>query len=88
MYKPLYSKRFEKQIKKFPEKEQIKILQKINQILGNPKQSAIKLESTAPIIYRIRVGEYRIFFELDDQPKTIIFTHTERRTTQTYRKNK
>lgn len=84
MYKPIYSKLFEKQIKKFPRKEQIKIIQKITQILENPRQLAIKLESTKPPIYRIRAGEYRIFFEVDDESKTIVFTSTERRTTQTY----
>lgn len=85
MYSPLYTKRFKKQIKKFPKKEQIKILEKIEVILENPRKSSIKLEGTRPIIYRLRVGEYRVFFGIDDVGKVMEITDVERRTTQTYR---
>jgi mRNA interferase RelE/StbE len=78
MYQPYFTKRFEKQIKKFPKKEQLKILDKISSILSDPRKPAIKLESTNPPVYRLRVGDYRVFFELDDED-------TLRRTTQTYR---
>lgn len=76
MYSPTYSRRFEKEIKNFPKKEQIKILEKIESVLENPREISIKLETTKPAVYRLRAGEYRIFFGLDD---------VERRTTQTYR---
>lgn len=85
MYSPLYNKRFEKQIQKFPKKEQIKILEKIIKCLENPRQHSIKLATTQPPIYRLRGGEYRIFFELDNQKQIMIITDVERRTTQTYR---
>lgn len=85
MYIPSYSKRFVKQLKKIPKKEQIKILKKITKSLQNPMQSAIKLETTKPPIYRLRTGEYRVFFELDDLTKTMVITDVVRRTTQTYR---
>ena len=85
MYQPAYSKRFEKQIRKFPKKEQLKILQKIVGCLSNPKQYSIKLATTKPSVYRLRAGEYRVFFEVDNLTKTMIITDVERRTTQTYR---
>lgn len=85
MYKPFYSKRFEKQIQKFPKKEQLKILEKIIKCLENPRQYSIKLSTTQPPVYRLRVGEYRVFFELDNQIQIMIVTDVERRTTQTYR---
>ena len=85
MYKPVYSKRFEKQIRKFPEKEQIKIIEKIISCLENPRAIALRIVTTKPPIYRLRVGEYRVFFELDNQTNIIIVTEVERRTTQTYR---
>ena len=85
MYQPLFTKRFEKQIKKFPKKEQLKILEKISNITSNPRLSGIKLESTKPTVYRMRAGEYRIFFELNDERKIIKITDVYRRTTQTYR---
>jgi mRNA interferase RelE/StbE len=85
MYQPYFTKRFEKQIKKFPKKEQLKILDKISSILSDPRKPAIKLESTNPPVYRLRVGDYRVFFELDDEYKSMAITDTLRRTTQTYR---
>ena len=63
MYQPLFTKRFEKQIKKFPKKEQLKILDKISAATPNPRIISIKLESTNPPVYRLRAGEYRIFLK-------------------------
>lgn len=85
MYKPIYSNRFAKQIKKFPKKEQLKILHKITSVLDDPRSSSIKLETTRPPIYRLRTGEYRVFFELDNMASEMIITDVKRRTTQTYR---
>ena len=84
MYKPFYSKQFQKQIKAFPQKEQIKILKKVKNSLADPRQAGTKLITTKPPVYKFRAGEYRIFFELDNQTKTIIITSVVRRTTQTY----
>ncbi len=85
MYQASFTKRFKKQILKFPKKEQIKIVAKIEASLTNPRQSATKLEDTAPTIYRIRVGEYRIFFEINDTTQIMEITDVKRRTTQTYK---
>lgn len=81
MYRPVYTRNFEKEIKKFPKKEQIKILKKIESILDNPRQFSIKLETTNPAVYRLRAGEYRIFFGLNDKEKTMKIVKVERRTT-------
>ena len=85
MYQTLFTKRFEKQIKKFPKKEQLKILEKISSVTINPRLLSIKLESTNPPVYRLRAGEYRVFFEINDVKKTMKITDVDRRTTQTYR---
>ncbi|MBU1031388.1 hypothetical protein KKE03_00470 [Patescibacteria group bacterium] len=85
MYRPIYTRHFEKEIKKFPKKEQIKILEKIESVLKNPRQFSIKLETTKPTVHRLRAGEYRIFFGLNDIEKIIKIAKVERRTTQTYR---
>ena len=84
MYSLIYSNKFEKQIKKFPKKEQIKIVEKLETILEEPRKFSIKLETTKPAIYRLRVGEYRVFFAIDDPTKIIKIIKVERRTTQTY----
>lgn len=84
MYQSLFSKRFEKQIKKFPKQEQLKILEKISGAASNPRLSSTKLESTKPPVYRLRAGEYRIFLELNDENQIMKITDVKRRTTQTY----
>lgn len=84
MYRPVYSQRFEKELKKFPKKEQVKIIEKVESVLENPRKFSVKLEATNPSIYRLRAGEYRIFFGLDDKEKTMKIAKAERRTSQTY----
>ena len=76
---------FIESIYKFPKKEQVGILEKIESILENPRKFSIKLETTQPTVYRLRAGEYRIFFGLDDREKIMKIAKVERRTTQTYR---
>ena len=84
MYQPLFTKHFEKQLKKLPQKEQRNILEKISQCLNNPRAQSIKLETTYPSIYRLRIGEYRVFFSLNNETKIIEITDVIRRTSQTY----
>lgn len=84
MYRPIYSHHFEKELKKFPKKEQVKIIEKIESSLENPRKLSIKLEATNPAVYRLRAGEYRIFFGLDDEKKIMKIARVERRTSQTY----
>lgn len=84
MYQPFFTKQFEKQLKKIPQKEQIKILDKISGVLSDPQKYSLRLIATKPPIYRLRVGEYRIFFTLDN-PKIMKIVDVLRRTTQTYR---
>lgn len=85
MYKRTYNKRFIKQLKDFPQKEQLKIINKISAILNDPRKNSIKLINTNPPVYRLRVGNYRVFFELDNVLKIMKITDVKRRTTQTYR---
>lgn len=85
MYKLVYSKHFEKQIKTFPQKEQVKIFRKIVECQKDPRRLSKKLATSKPPLYRIRAGEYRIFFELDNSKEIIIITGVKRRATQTYR---
>lgn len=85
MYQAKYAKRSQKQLKDLPRNEQVKILAKISKILEEPRKFGVKLIDTKPPIYRMRVGEYRIFFELDIPTKTMMVTDVLRRTTQTYR---
>ncbi len=85
MYQPLFAKKFEKQLKKIPNSEQLKILEKITAIASDPRKFSTKLETTKPPVYRLRVGDYRVFFEINDEKLIMQITDVKRRTTQTYR---
>lgn len=84
IYKLDFSKKFLKQLKNLPPKEQDKILSKLPNLTSDPRAISLKLLTTKPPIYRFRIGEYRIFFEIDEPIKIIRITHTLRRTSQTY----
>lgn len=84
MYKLDFSKKFLKQLADFPPKEQQKILNKLPDLTTDPRAVNLKLLTTKPSIYRFRIGEYRLFFEIDEPIKTIRITDVLRRTTQTY----
>lgn len=54
-----------KQIKKIPPKDSKKILDKINQLSFNPRPADCK-KLLGQEKYRIRCGDYRILYEIED----------------------
>ena len=85
MYQLIFSKKFLNQPRNLPDKEQDKILHKISELTANPRTVSLQLLGTKPPIYRFRIGEYRVFCELDESAKIVHITDVLRRTTQTYR---
>jgi mRNA interferase RelE/StbE len=59
-------------LKKYSVKDQSLILDKIEQLADNPLQkSNVKRLVEFDVSYRLRAGNYRIFFERDDTLKII-----------------
>ncbi|OGY28167.1 MAG: hypothetical protein A3F33_00720 [Candidatus Woykebacteria bacterium RIFCSPHIGHO2_12_FULL_43_10] len=86
MYSLSYSPRAQKAIRKFPKEYQKLILKKLEILTETPKPRGFdKIASQDPPIYRIRVGDYRVFYFIDDLEKLVIVVDIVRRTTQTYR---
>ncbi len=70
MYSILLSNRAEKQLDKFDNKQYQKIKIAILTLIDNPRPfGCIKLTNQEG--YRIRVGNYRILFEIDDSKKNV-----------------
>ncbi|MBC8548182.1 MAG: type II toxin-antitoxin system RelE/ParE family toxin [Candidatus Brocadiales bacterium] len=70
MYSILLSNRAEKQLDKFDNKQYQKIKIAILTLKDNPRPfGCIKLTNQEG--YRIRVGSYRILFEIDDSEKNV-----------------
>lgn len=86
MYNLIYSPRAQKALRKFPKNYQSLILKKLALLKDNPKPRGYdKIAARTPLFYRIRVGDYRVFYFVEEEAKEVIIVDIKRRTTQTYR---
>jgi mRNA interferase RelE/StbE len=61
-----------KNLRRYPQNDQRRILERIKQMAVNPLQMAnIKKLVDYDVAYRLRVGDYRILFERDDEIRVI-----------------
>lgn len=85
MHSLAYSPRAQKALKKFPKDYQLLITRKIAELKNDPKPRGFdKIAAEEPPLYRIRVGDYRVFYFIDEKTKEVIIVDIKRRTTQTY----
>lgn len=68
-YKIEIAESIEKTLKKLPQKDKKRILEKINALANNPRPEGYrKLQgSRRPSLYRIRSGIYRIIYVIKDE---------------------
>lgn len=86
MFSLIYSPRAQKSLKKLPTDYQRLILNKLPVLKNDPKpRGHDKIAAKKPPLYRIRIGDYRIFYFLDEETQTVVIVDIKRRTTQTYR---
>mgnify|MGYP001600704250 CR=1 FL=1 len=86
MFNLVYSPKAQKALKKFPKDYQLLIAKKVVQLKDNPKPRGFdKIAAKKPPLYRIRIGNYRVFYFTYEETKEVIIVDIERRTTQTYR---
>lgn len=71
MYKVLISKTAEKQLKKLPKDVQRKIAAAISSFKIEPRPFGSKKLSNYDCLYRYRVGNYRIIYEVIDEIVTV-----------------
>jgi mRNA interferase RelE/StbE len=76
-------KRVTKQLDKIPNKDYPSISKAIQSLKEVPRPTGCKklLES----FYRIRIGDYRVIYWIDDANKNIVITYVQRRKERTYR---
>ncbi len=85
MYQVKLYKKALKSLKKIPQDYQIRIKRILPKLKENPFSLDIKkLASSHETSHRLRIGDYRIFLDIDTATKTVIIVEIERRTTQTY----
>jgi mRNA interferase RelE/StbE len=62
----------ERQLKKLVPSLQVKILEKLETLSTNPRPSGVEKLSSDPRFWRIRVGDYRIIYWIDDNAKILV----------------
>ncbi|HEY3744473.1 MAG TPA: type II toxin-antitoxin system RelE/ParE family toxin [Bryobacteraceae bacterium] len=71
-----------KALARLPERDQHRIVAAMDRMAEDPFTGDIK--RLEPDAWRRRVGNYRIFYDLDIDERTIVVTGIERRTSTTY----
>jgi mRNA-degrading endonuclease RelE of RelBE toxin-antitoxin system len=69
-----------------PDRE--RLLQAIDEMAQDPLTGDIQPLKSHPTAFRRRVGDWRVFFDVDRERRQVEVTDIERRTTTTYRKRK
>jgi mRNA interferase RelE/StbE len=82
-YEVLLRRRAEKQLGRVPYADHPRIVEAMLALEGDPRpQGSRKLFDD---IYRIRVGNYRVIYKIDDERKKVVVGKLARRREDTYR---
>jgi mRNA interferase RelE/StbE len=78
-YVIVISKSVQKQINNLPNTIKIRILEKIKGLETEPRSSGIVKLKNSENEYRLRVGDYRVRYEIDDAKQTILILQCKHR---------
>ena len=70
-YSLAVTKRFKRSFKKLPEDVQEKIYGRLVSLLENP-HSGVSLRGELSGLYRLRVGDYRVIYAIDEEKKLVV----------------
>lgn len=78
MYELLYHPRTLRQARKLPEKERTKIILEIKKLAQDPFSSGLNIKKLVNTqhSYRLRIGNLRVIYEVDQDSKKI-YTHPQ-----------
>ena len=77
----------QKDLARVPRHDREHILEVLRELSRDPYSTrGVARLKAHPTPFRLRVGNYRIFFDLVSDPRIVDVTHIERRTTTTYRR--
>jgi mRNA interferase RelE/StbE len=83
MYRLKFHRRVAKQLARFPKPDQKRLAEAFRALSQNPHpESCVNLRE---ILYRIRVGRYRIVYAVFDEELVIVVVKTARRSEATYK---
>lgn len=79
MYTILYKKSFEKDLRKLPDKIRSSIYKTILELSKEPRPKGSKKLRSQDNLYRYRVGDYRIIYQIIDEKLIIIIINSGHR---------
>ena len=71
-YKIEVSLTAEKQLRKLSQKDQISVLKRIQELSGEPRPNHSRKLRGQNNVYRVRVGNHRILYSIEDKHLTVI----------------
>jgi len=83
IYQIIVERRVEKETKRIPHREKQKIDQTILSLASNPRPHGCK-KLTEKEGYRIRVGDYRVLYTIDDKNRIVVIYRIKIRSEKTY----
>lgn len=83
-YRVALRKVAQKQLDKIPSRYREAISRTLHSLEKEPRQPSVG-KLTASILWKIRVGDYRIIFAIDDNTKTVVVVKICKRDEKTYR---
>jgi mRNA interferase RelE/StbE len=77
------SSRIKRELRRVPPYDRERVIKAIEALAENPRpQGIVQLE---PNVYRLRVGDYRIIYQVFDEEQLLIIGRVARRSEKTYR---
>jgi mRNA interferase RelE/StbE len=71
-YRIIIPKLVQKQLDDLPKKQRERLISAIRLLVDEPRPSGVKKLKGYDKTYRIRVGDYRIIYKIEDQEKLIL----------------
>ena len=78
-YEVIIPKPVQKQLKNLPPTINERVLEKILSLVEEPRPFGVKKLSGFDNEYRIRIGDYRVRYEINDETLTVIVLHCQHR---------
>ena len=80
----LYAKRAQKSLRTFPLRDRQRLNRALDEMVDDPFRGDVAPLRNQPMEFRKRVGDYRIFFDVDRQRMLVLIHDVVRRTSKTY----
>ena len=74
MYSIRFAKKSEKRLAKIDKSIRESIVEKLGDLCAGPKRVGRPLTGELQGLYRLRVGDYRVIYYIDEKSKTVVIT--------------